>query len=220
MMLAALGCGNKAIEDGFQRNDVHTISAGWVSAFAIPVSDEQVILVDTGGEEDAASTLLGLEALGYAPEDVSHIFITHGHKDHVAGHEFFEDAVLVGFAEDEPLIEEKLGESLVLDIPLVDGEITDIEGIEIEAFHLPGHTDGNATYLIHKVMLMGDTAMGNEDGTLSEPPGFFSDDEEAVKNQIKALWSRLEDRKDDVEWLFFSHTGAHEGIEGLRVYSE
>ena len=69
-------------------------------------------------------------------------------------------------------------------------------------------------------MLMGDTAMGNEDGTLSEPPGFFSDDEEAVKNQIKSLWSRLEERQDDVEWLFFAHTGAHEGIESLKTYSE
>ena len=68
------GCGLKAIEDGMEKNGVHTINAGWVSSFAIPVSDEQVILVDTGGEEDAASTLLGLESLGYAPEDVSHIF--------------------------------------------------------------------------------------------------------------------------------------------------
>ena len=210
----------KSIEADFEKNGVHTVNAGWVAAFAIPISDDQVILVDTGGEEDAASALLALETLGYEADDVSHIFVTHGHTDHVAGHEFFEDALLVGFAEDEPLIEERLGEPLTMDVPLVDGEIIEVGGVTIEAFHLPGHTEGNATYLVNNVMLMGDTAMGNEDGTLSEPPGFFSNDEEAVKDQIKALWERLKDRTDDVEWLFFAHTGAHEGTESLKAYSE
>ena len=219
-ILAALGCGNKAIEDGFARNDVVTISAGWVAAFAVPISEEQVILVDTGGQEDAESVMTGLQTLGYTTDQVSHIFLTHGHQDHVDGFDKFEDALIVGFAEDEPAIEEWLGKSLTMDIALSDGDKIDVGGTEIEAFHLPGHTQGNAAFLVNRVMLMGSTAYGKEDGTLSEPPGFFSDDAEAVKNQIKALWARLEERQEDVEWLFFAHTGAHEGLESLEAYDQ
>lgn len=218
-MSFALGCGNKSIEDGFERNEVQTISAGWVAAFAVPISDEQVILIDTGGEEDAESVVSGLKILGYAPKQVSHIFLTHGHQDHVAGFDKFEDALIVGFAEDEPAIEEWLGKSLTMDIALADGEKIDIGGTEIEVFHLPGHTQGNAAFLVNRVMLMGSTAYGKEDGTLSEPPGFFSEDAEAVKNQIKVLWTRLEERQEDVEWLFFAHTGAHEGLKSLKAYN-
>ena len=214
-----LSCGLMPVEDGFERNGVHTINTGFVSAFAVPISKSEVILVDTGGEEDAASLTIGLEALGYGLEDVSHVFITHGHTDHVAALELFDHALSVGFAQDEPLMEEKLGKKVVIDLPIDDGERMMVGDVMIEAFHLPGHTPGNATYLINKVMLMGDSAMANSDGTLGEPPEFFSSDVLAVKNQIKELWSRLEERTADVEWLFFAHTGPLEGLQALQNYS-
>ena len=218
--LVSSACGLKSIEEDFAKNGVHTLNAGWVCAFAIPISDDEVILVDTGGEDDATSTLAGLKTLGYESDDVSHVFITHGHSDHIKGHHLFENAILVGFEEDEGLIEEKLHEKVTFDLPLKDGQQVDIGGVVVEAFHVPGHTLGNATYLINKVMLMGDTAMGNDDGTLGEPPVFLSKDNHAVKEGIKDLWERIKNRSDDVEWLFFAHTGAHQGVESLKAYSE
>ena len=219
VLAMALSCGLKPVEDGFEQNGVHTINTGFVSAFAIPISESEVILVDTGGEENGASLTVGLEALGYGLEDVTHVFITHGHQDHVAAVDLFEDALLVGFAQDEPLIEEKLGQKVTLDIPIDDGERMMVGDVMVEAFHLPGHTPGNATYLINKVMLMGDTAMANEDGSVGEPPEFFSTDVLAVKDKIKELWSRLKDREGDVEWMFFAHTGPLEGVGALQSYS-
>tara|TARA_Y100001954_G_scaffold236971_1_gene299238 strand:+ start:8496 stop:9125 length:630 start_codon:yes stop_codon:yes gene_type:complete len=207
------------VEDGFEQNGVHTINTGFVSAFAIPISDSEVILVDSGGEEDAASLKIGLEALGYGLDDVTHVFITHGHKDHVAALELLDSALKVGFAQDEPLIEEKLGKKVVLDLPIDDGERMMVGDVMVEAFHLPGHTPGNATYLINNVMLMGDTAMANEDGSVGVPPEFFSSDALAVKDRIKDLWSRLENRTDDVEWMFFAHTGPLQGTNALKTYS-
>ena len=109
----SLSCGRKPMEDKLAKNGVHTIATGYVSAFAVPIDNDQVVLVDTGGEEDGASVTQALADLGYATSDVSHVFITHGHLDHVLAVDVFPDALLVGFAEDEPLIEEKLGRPLL-----------------------------------------------------------------------------------------------------------
>ena len=59
--------------------------------------------------------------------------------------------------------------------------------VMFEAFHLPGHTAGNATYLVNKVMIMGDTAMAQDDDEVGESPAFFSASPEAEREQISNL---------------------------------
>jgi glyoxylase-like metal-dependent hydrolase (beta-lactamase superfamily II) len=47
---------------------------------------EARLLVDTGRGVAAGGRLLAhLELAGYAPEDITHVFLTHGHPDHIGG---------------------------------------------------------------------------------------------------------------------------------------
>lgn len=48
-------------------------------------SGDRVVLVDTGLPATLPALLQGLKARGVAPEDVTHVVITHAHGDHVGG---------------------------------------------------------------------------------------------------------------------------------------
>ncbi|MFQ3318417.1 MAG: glyoxylase-like metal-dependent hydrolase (beta-lactamase superfamily II) [Natronomonas sp.] len=71
-----------------ERVDIHRIEfeVPWPphTAYAYFLPTEEPILIDAGapGEEGWAALANGLEAAGYAPEDVEHLLITHPHTDH------------------------------------------------------------------------------------------------------------------------------------------
>lgn len=68
MKLTVLGCG-----------DAFASSGRFNTAFLIE-NDSQKILLDCG-----ASTLIRLKQLGYQPDEIQHIIITHFHGDHYGG---------------------------------------------------------------------------------------------------------------------------------------
>ena len=62
-------------------NGVHVIPLGTVNAVVLD-DDNGPVLVDTGMPKDADKILDGLKELGYAPDDVQKIIVTHHHPDH------------------------------------------------------------------------------------------------------------------------------------------
>jgi glyoxylase-like metal-dependent hydrolase (beta-lactamase superfamily II) len=70
---------------------------GTTATVSLVVDGEAVIVIDPGmvaGRED----ILGpLRALGHAPEDVTHVFLTHHHPDHTVNAGLFPRASVVDF---------------------------------------------------------------------------------------------------------------------------
>jgi glyoxylase-like metal-dependent hydrolase (beta-lactamase superfamily II) len=78
--------------------------------------------------------------------EISHILVTHPHGDHVAGLEAVRERLggpkLVAHPEAAAEIE------LEVDKEIGDGEKLDVDGLEIEAIHTPGHASGHLAYLV------------------------------------------------------------------------
>ncbi len=67
---------------------------GWVAASASVLlrEGEQVVVTDPGGNADALLAALALQQVG--PEDVTTVFLTHGHIDHIVNLSLFPSAVV------------------------------------------------------------------------------------------------------------------------------
>lgn len=59
-----------------------TIKCGYVNCYLIVESDS-LVLVDAGNKGDFKRITRQIKRLGFSPEDISLIFLTHGHMDHV-----------------------------------------------------------------------------------------------------------------------------------------
>ena len=69
--------------------DIYAVNCGFVNFYAVNTA-EGVLLFDAGMNPGMARR--GLKKLGFAPEGVTHIFLTHSDYDHAGGRGAFEQA--------------------------------------------------------------------------------------------------------------------------------
>ena len=215
MVILFIACGTSAIEDGWSKNGLHTIKDGYVSAYSID-TDQGLVLIDAGGTEDAQSIQSRLSQQEYSPTDVQHIFLTHAHADHVAGLPVFSNARTYAMPEEHVRIEEE--QEVDIDHTLEDGIAIDMGDLQILPLWVPGHTPGNAVYLVNDILVMGDTAMATDKGEIKPSPSFFNEDQEMSEQAIASLYERIVDEALDVSWIVFSHSGPLEGLDALERY--
>ncbi len=211
-LILAAGCANSSPVDGRDLNSIVTVRDLFTSAFVVP-TDDGAVLVDAGFR--ANRILNGLRDAGYAPEDVTDVLLTHGHGDHTTALGSVPGARVRALPEEAELLEEE-GAPAITD-PLAPGPIT-IGGVVFEVFAVPGHTPGNAMFLVDRVLLMGDSAIGNKDGTLAETAPRYSDDPEQLVVSVRAVAATLGERDDPVDFLAPAHSDALEGMEPLLAF--
>ena len=180
------------------------VRVGFVNLHMV-VTDDGVLLVDTGLPGRASAVL---EALGRARRevgDVTHILVTHQHMDHVGGLAELKrrsGARVVAHALDVPVITgarrpaltrlQRLVGLLVKDpepapvdeVLTADGPVS-VPGIR--AFHTPGHTPGHVSYLLDRsggVLFAGDAAGG---GKVRSTPRAMTDDPAAARASVARL---------------------------------
>jgi glyoxylase-like metal-dependent hydrolase (beta-lactamase superfamily II) len=134
-------------------------------------ADDAPICFDTGISEDTVRQ--GFDDLGFAPEDVKYVFLTHTDNDHVGGLNLFKNADVylsideeqminratprfLGFAYNPPL---KKTYSL-----LQNGDIVQAGKTRIEALATPGHTPGSMSYLVNDSILFVGDALALKEG--------------------------------------------------------
>ena len=97
-------------------------------------------------------------------------------------------------------------------------QASDVSGTSIEVFGLPGHTPGSAAFLVHGVLILGDSAAGLRDGTL-QPNTMLADDSELTRHSLADLAARLRARRTEIRHIAFGHQGAVEGLEPLLKWA-
>lgn len=161
------------------------------------VGNGTVAVIDPGPAEPAHVAAL-TEALG--DETVSHIVVTHTHRDHSPAAiplKAATGAPIVGctplaLAEMGPKVEEGFDPTYAPDQVLQDGETVSGPGWTLTAVHTPGHTSNHLCYALaeEKALFSGDHVMGWSTSVVTPPDGSMT----AYVDSLR----KLLDRDDDI----------------------
>lgn len=157
------------------------------------VGNGTVAVIDPGPDEPAHLDAL-LDALG--DETVSHIVVTHTHRDHSPAAiplKAATGAPVVGcaplaLAEHGPKVEEGFDRTYTPDRVLHDGEAVTGPGWTLTAIHTPGHTSNHLCYALEeeKALFSGDHVMGWSTSVVTPPDGSMT----AYMDSLRKLLDR------------------------------
>jgi glyoxylase-like metal-dependent hydrolase (beta-lactamase superfamily II) len=151
------------------------------------VGQGQIAIIDPGPADERHIGAL-LDAV--RGETVTHIFVTHTHRDHSPAAAAVKQATgAKTFAEgphraarplhvgDAPGSEASGDRDFVPDIALVDGEVVTGPGWSIEAVATPGHTANHMAFALREadILFSGDHVMGWSTTIVAPPDGAMSD---------------------------------------------
>jgi len=120
-------------------------------------------IVDPGGDPEKILDMA-------AGTKVDKIFLTHGHGDHVMALEEIKDATGAPIYI-HPADAQKF--EIKFDVPLGDGDILDLGGLEIQVIHIPGHTPGQCCFKLDEDrIIVGDTVFVGGPGHTGSPEDF------------------------------------------------
>jgi glyoxylase-like metal-dependent hydrolase (beta-lactamase superfamily II) len=157
------------------------------------VGERQVAVLDPGPDDPHHLAVLR-RALGN--EAVTHILITHTHRDHSPAARALKEwtgATVYGFGPhgsgkaEEGLVAEEGGDAeFVPDIVVRDGDV--IEGLDFafECVHTPGHTSNHVCYALERerALFCGDHVMGWSTTVIVPPDGDMADYLDSLKKVL------------------------------------
>jgi glyoxylase-like metal-dependent hydrolase (beta-lactamase superfamily II) len=203
---------------------VGVTNAVGISLFAARLAPgPHVILFDTGLDPEGRPVDALLAALGAGRADVSDIFLTNGHADHVSGVPALPKArvhlgaadvpVATGKQPAEALLPMLMGKALqtapiAVSAPITAAGPIPVDGAAgaktVKAFPVPGHTPGSFVFLYDGVLIAGDI-MVYKQGRLEPPPRVFDPNPDQNKAAIRSLKQQLAD--ETVEVVCTAHGG-------------
>lgn len=181
-----------------------------------------VFVVDLGWRGADGALRRGLEQIGARPEDVTDVFITHSHRDHIMAWPVVRHARFHVMAAEVPMFESDLAHADVpsraaravlgdagpwrgeVDVRPFSGDTTFVLGTDtIRAFVVPGHTPGSTAYLYRGILFAGDAISRPYHTGYGPGMGIFTTDQAQNHAALVSLFERL--RPYDVRWVCTAH---------------
>jgi glyoxylase-like metal-dependent hydrolase (beta-lactamase superfamily II) len=195
-----------------------------IGVFAARVAPgPHVVLFDTGLDPQGRPVDAVLSLLGANRDDVTDVFLTHGHFDHVAGAALLPKARVHLGAPDVPLAAGQIPPDALLprflgkavgnppvtaNAPLSGTGTFSVGATDpaktVKAFPVPGHTPGSYVYLYDGVLVAGDIMLFKQ-GRLDLSPRIFDAHPAETKASIVSLKTQL--ANDTVDIVCTSHGG-------------
>ncbi len=179
---------------------LHWVESIWDTKVYILLEEDRVIVIDAATPGRAKAVWRHLDSLGYPPEAVDEIWLTHGDIDHIGSVSALRvgsGATVVAHRDDIPLVDGSADRELgplplagiyqgvfnwairhgfryqptSVDCAVKDGH--DLGGWQV--VHAPGHTPGSICFYHpeRKVIIVGD-ALNHRQGRLGAPPPVFT----------------------------------------------
>jgi glyoxylase-like metal-dependent hydrolase (beta-lactamase superfamily II) len=205
------------------------VDAGGALVVAARVGSK-VVLFDAGMDEQGRGVDALLRFMKASRGDVSDIFITHGHPDHIAAVHLFPaarvhagaaDAGWMAGAERPTLLLPRLMTAIM---PSVSARLTDpLEGVTevkleggkvVRCLPAAGHTPGSYVYLYDGVLIVGDIMRLTND-RLAALPGPVDNNPQQNRQAVKALKPLLKDAQ--VDFVSTAHGGTTPAGQGRRM---
>lgn len=141
---------------------------------------ERAALVDPGASDPAEIERLLAALVAARAQDgveVSAIWLTHHHPDHVGGVEAVRLALGVPVLAHAATAERLSAVAIAVDGLLADGEVRDVGGAEWRVLHTPGHAPGHLCFFAaaDRTLLAGDLVTGFGTVVIDPPEGSMDD---------------------------------------------
>ena len=175
-----------------------------------------VVVFDTGLDPQGRPVDALLGALQASRDDVTDVFLTHGHFDHVAGAAVLTKAKLhlgvadvplaAGQIHPDALLPTLLGKLLATPPVTANAPLTAATSVPVgtpdaakavKALPVPGHTPGSYAFLYDGVLVVGDIMVFKE-GRLETPPRVFNPHPDENKASILSLKQQLANETVDI----------------------
>ncbi len=132
-----------------------------------------------------------LHAVADVAGEVRVVLLTHGHADHSEGARAFAERVGCGVRALDPRF-------VYGDEGLHDGDVVDVDGLEIRIVATPGHTSDSLSFVVpeDRAVLTGDTVLGRGSTVVAHPDGALG----AYLGSLHRLRDLAAAREVDVIW--------------------
>jgi glyoxylase-like metal-dependent hydrolase (beta-lactamase superfamily II) len=187
------------------KRDMMAVSSAGAYLYAARAGTH-VVLFDAGADPAGRGIDDALSALHAGRGDVTDLFVTHGHPDHLGGaaglgsakvHLGEPDvAVAEGRAPQDKLVVRLIAKAEGVPPVTVGAPLTGVAAIDVgggkvvKALPVPGHTPGSYVFLYDGVLFVGDT-MTFKQGRLDKGPSLFDSDSEQLKASVRNLKAQL-----------------------------
>jgi hydroxyacylglutathione hydrolase len=192
---------------------LHWVERIWDTKVYLLFEGDRLVVVDAATPGRAGAVWRYLDSLGYPPQAVDEIWLTHGDIDHmgsVAALKSGSRAKVVAHHADAPLVDGSADRELgplpgagtygklfnwavyhlfryhptPVDRPVEDGE--DLGGWQV--VHTPGHTPGSVCFYHpeREIIIVGD-ALNHRQGRLGAPPPMFTPDMAQAQSSIEKI---------------------------------
>ena len=145
----------------------------------------RAVVVDPGPlDESHLSAVADLGPVGV-------VLLTHGHIDHSEAAREFAERMGCGVRALDP--EHRLGSE-----GLVDGDVVEVDGLEVRVVGTPGHTSDSLSFVLpqEKAVLTGDTVLGRGTTVVAHPDGKLG----AYLSSLERLHALAEAHEIDRVW--------------------
>lgn len=150
-------------------------------------------IVDPGDEAFKIEKVI--EDLNVTPK---FIILTHAHFDHVGAVKVLQDKYKIPFymhENEEAYVKNDntvFGNLDKAEKFIKDGEIINLDNIEIKVIHTPGHTKGGVCYLADNKLISGDTLFQGSVGRADFPGGDMNELIQSIKSQLLNIGDDVE----------------------------